>query len=376
MPNIKRGMMGAAGADTGCADCGLFAWGYNSVGQLGTGDTANLSSPVQVYAAVPTDFSAGNQFSAVIKTNGSLWTTGLNDNGQLGHGNTTNLSAFTQVGSDTDWDQISCGDDHWIARKTGGTVWTCGSGYRGFLGNDSTANVSTAVQVGSDTDWTTVMTSGVSVSAFKGTSLYGWGAGYAGSLGNNAGVDYSSPVLIGTGYANGVRSSHGSNQYLNNQIKTDNTIWVAGYGYRGSGGTGASGNPYYNTYTQIGSAQWTWVCFGRYNNMARRTDGTLYAWGWNNGGNLGTGNTTSYSSPVLVTGGETWGADFRHGGKGDYSSAAINTSGELFGWGNGGYGALGLGNETDYSAPQQIGSATDWTAIDRGPQHALGVITG
>jgi len=375
MPNIKRGMMGAAGADTGCADCGLFAWGYNSVGQLGTGDTANLSSPVQVYAAVPTDFSAGHQFSAVIKTNGSLWTTGLNDNGQLGHGNTTNLSAFTQVGSDTDWDQISCGDDHWIARKTGGTVWTCGSGYRGFLGNGSTANVSTPVQVGGDTDWTTVMTSGVSVSAFKGTSLYGWGSNYAGSLGDGTTVDYSSPVLIGTGYANGVRSSGSKNQYLNNQIKTDNTIWVAGYGYKGAGGTGASGNPYYNTYTQIGSAQWTWVTFGQYSNMARRTNGDLYAWGRNASGGLGTGNTTATSSPVLVTGGETWGAGFRHGARSSSVGSAINTSGELFAWG-GATMALGLGTPTAYSVPQQVGSATDWSAIDMGSDHTLGVRTG
>jgi len=376
MPNIKKGMMAAAGADTECEDCGLFAWGYNGNGQLGTGDTTNLSSPVQVYAAEPTDFSAGKHFSAVIKTDGSLWTTGLNGDGQLGHGNTTNLSTFTQVGSDTDWDQISCGDDNWIARKTGGTIWTCGSGYKGFHGNGTTTAVSSPIQVGSDTDWTTVMTSGVTVSAFKGTSLYGWGSGYAGSLGDNGGVDYSSPVLIGTGYANGQRSSHGSNQYLNNQIKTDNTIWVAGYGYKGSGGTGDSGNPYHNTYQQIGSAQWTWVTFGRYCNMARRTDGTLYAWGWNNYGNLGTGNTTSYSSPVLVTGGETWGADFRHGAKGNYGSAAINTSGELFAWGQAIYGETGLGNTTAYSAPQQVGSETDWTAIDRGPMHSLGVRTG
>lgn len=374
MPNIKKGMMAAAGVDTGCADCGLFVWGNNEKGQLGLGDTTGRSSPVQVYAAVPTDFSGGYKFSAFIDEDGGLWTVGLNDQGQLGQGDTTDLSTFTQVGSLTTWDQISCGNDHWIARKTDGTIWTCGSGSKRDPPHSSP--ISSPAQVGSDSDWTTVMTFGEGISAFKGTSLYSWGHGDDGQMGDGNMLDYTVPTLIGTGYVNSVRSSNGKSAWLNNQIKTDNTIWVAGWGYKGSGGTGDSGDPYYSDYTQIGSeTDWTWVTFGQFGNMARRTDGSLYSWGWNVFGSLGTDDATSYSSPVLVAGGETWGAGFRHGACGSLGRAAINTSGELFAWGSNASGECGLGDTTNYSTPQQVGSETDWTAIDRGTHHALGVRT-
>jgi len=40
--------------------------------------------------------------------------------------------------------------------------------------------------------------------------------------------------------------------------------------------------------------------------MGLTTGGTLWAWGYNNRGQLGQGNTTSYSSPVQVGALTTW----------------------------------------------------------------------
>jgi len=374
MPSIKRGMMGAAGTES---DAGLFVWGHNGLGQLGDGTTTNRTSPIQVYASVPTDFSGGSDSSAFIKADGTLWTSGLNDKGQLGHGNTTNLSTYTQVGSLTNWASVSFGTKAWVARKTDGTVWACGHGYNGFTDNGASTDYSSPIQIGSDTDWTTVMTAGRVISGFKGTTLYSWGFGHVGAHGGGTTGAFLSPVQIGTGYANGVRGSNGVNQYNNYQVKTDNTIYSAGYELFGMGqGTSGSGGAHYiNTYSQIGSAQWTWVCFGYWWTFARRTDGTLYSWG--QGGNrLGVGNSTSYSSPVLVSGSLTVSADFRAGGVGSNHGGVVTTSGTLYMWGDSGSGQLGLGNTTGYNTPQQVGDKTDWSKIDAGTDFTMAVRTG
>jgi alpha-tubulin suppressor-like RCC1 family protein len=45
---------------------------------------------------------------------------------------------------------------------------------------------------------------------------------------------------------------------------------------------------------------------------------------------------------------------------------AIKTDGTLWSWGQGAtYGALGLGNVTNYSSPKQVGALTSWTTLCR-----------
>ena len=63
--------------------------------------------------------------------------------------------------------------------------------------------------------------------------------------------------------------------------------------------------------------------------MAIKTDGTLWAWGGNNYGGLGQGNTTNYSSPVQVGALTTW--DKIAGGP--FASYAIKTDGAFWSWG-------------------------------------------
>ena len=376
MPNIKRGMMAAAGGVAEpCEDCGLFAIGTNASGQLGLGDTTSRSSPVQTYAAVPTDFSAGQHFSGLVKTDGTLWMTGKNNYGQLGLGNTTDVSSWTQVGTGTTWDQVSCGQGFTIARKTDGTIWTWGENDLGQLGDGTAVTKSSPVQVGSLTDWTTVISWGEGAVAYKSDALWAWGLGTSGQHGNGASTTYSSPVQVGaSGFANGIRSSAGSGQYATWHPKTDNSIVTAGYGYQKSLGLGNVTST--NTFTQIGSTDWTWVTLNQYNGLARRTNGDLYSWGFSPGSYYANGDGTTNnntSSPVQIGSGETWGAGFRHGATTTYGGMAINTSGELFGWGYNGSGQKGTSTTTSYSVPTQVGSETDWTAIDLGTTHTLGV---
>jgi alpha-tubulin suppressor-like RCC1 family protein len=89
----------------------LWAWGRNTNGQLGNGSTTSTSSPVQIGVLTNWSLAVGgsNNYSAAIKTDGTLWTWGANGFGQLGTGNTTNTSSPTQIGLYTSWLDVAAG---------------------------------------------------------------------------------------------------------------------------------------------------------------------------------------------------------------------------------------------------------------------------
>jgi alpha-tubulin suppressor-like RCC1 family protein len=93
---------------------------------------------------------------------------------------------------------------------------------------------------------------------------------------------------------------------------------------------------------------------------AIKTDGTLWSWGYNGGGQLGLGNKTNYSSPKQVGGLTNWSAI---SGNGQSHCLAVKTDGTLWSWGANYFGALGLGNRTDYSSPKQVGALTAWSRV-------------
>ena len=72
---------------------------------LGLGDTINRSSPVQVGALTDwtNKIALGQEATAVIKTNGTLWVWGRGYQGNLGLGNTSGYNSPKQVGALTTW---------------------------------------------------------------------------------------------------------------------------------------------------------------------------------------------------------------------------------------------------------------------------------
>ena len=93
--------------------------------------------------------------------------------------------------------------------------------------------------------------------------------------------------------------------------------------------------------------------------------GALFAWGSNqgdSGGALGQNNTTEYSSPVQIPG-TTWA---QVSARGDTTSVtATKTDGTLWAWGQNNHGQLGQNSRTLYSSPVQVGSDTTWKYDDR-----------
>ena len=96
--------------------------------------------------------------------------------------------------------------------------------------------------------------------------------------------------------------------------------------------------------------------------MALKKDGTLWAWGNNDFGELGLGDTIEQHAPTQVGTANDWAAAYCLG----HHSVALKKDGTLWAWGENSYGQLGVGDTTDRSSPTQVGSARDWAAIAPG----------
>jgi alpha-tubulin suppressor-like RCC1 family protein len=198
--------------------------------------------------------------------------------------------------------------------------------------------------------------------------MWSWGKNASGQLGLGNITDYSSPKQIGA-LTTWATLSAAYTRVL--AIKTDGTMWTWGAGSFGQLGLGNTTS--YSSPKQIGALT-TWSkasCTLSYSTLAVKTDGTMWSWGLGGSGQLGLGNTTSYSSPKQIgalTGWSAVAASYQF-------SAAIRTNGTLWMWGQGSYGRLGLGNTTSYSSPKQIGALTGWSTVAIGMRHTLALKT-
>jgi alpha-tubulin suppressor-like RCC1 family protein len=347
----------------------LYSWGLNSDGQLGQNTITNLSSPVQVGAL--TDWSqatGGTNFSAAVRTNGTLWSWGDNANGELGQGDVTIRSSPVQVGALTDWAQVSGGNEFCAAVKTNGTLWSWGNGDNGRLGHNDRNNLSSPRQVGTLTDWSQVSTGTNFCAAVKTNgTLWSWGDNDSGQLGQGSRIARSSPVQVGA-LTDWSQVSAGSNFCA--AIKTNGTLWSWGLNQDGQLGQNIARTIARSSPVQVGGADWAQLSCGNDFCAAVKTNGTLWAWGL--GGVTGQNNVINRSSPVQV-GALT---DWSQVSAGLGFCAAIKTNGSLWTWGSGNAGRSGQGDTIDRSSPVQVGALTTWDTIGQGSrrEHNIAIL--
>ncbi len=102
--------------------------------------------------------------------------------------------------------------------------------------------------------------------------------------------------------------------------------------------------------------------------MGIKTDGTLWAWGWN----IRSGYTTNINtSPVQIDSATNW----QSASAGYDHALAIKTDGTLWGWGMNIYGQVGDGTRAIKAAPVQIGTATNWQSVAAGYQFTEAIKT-
>jgi alpha-tubulin suppressor-like RCC1 family protein len=250
----------------------LWGWGPDWIG--------GVSSPVQEISG-STDWkqvSFGSTHVLAVKANNTIWARGVQSYGELGLGDVTERSSFVQVGANTNWKQVSCGLHHTAAVKFDGTLWTWGRNDSGQLGQDLTwpptnlARSSPVQTVIGGNDWKQVSCGFKNTSAIKedGT-LWVWGSNRFGQIGNNiqsitlgdggAGDNVPYPYMVSTA-RNWRQVVSGFN--LTTALKTDGTLWAWGFNPQKFNTSGANNDPVFtdrSSPTQIhnGSNNWKFI---------------------------------------------------------------------------------------------------------------------
>jgi alpha-tubulin suppressor-like RCC1 family protein len=107
------------------------------------------------------------------------------------------------------------------------------------------------------------------------------------------------------------------------------------------------------------------IAAGGYHSLALKNNGTVYAWGYNNYGQLGNGNKINSSIPILINNLTNVTAV----AAGTHHSLALKSDGTVWAWGRNDYGQLGIGTTNNSSFPVQVTGLTNVVAIAAGAHH-------
>lgn len=189
-------------------------------------------------------------------------------------------------------------------------------------------------------------------------SLYSWGNDSRYQLGDGTQTSRSSPQKVDSlsgvasvaGYSYGYEDGYSAEYALSFFLKSDGTLWACGYNALGQLGIGTATDQTSPAQVMTGVAAISSGTDGH--TMILTTGGALYACGYNGQGQLGTGDTTNRSSPVQVMKDKTVaavsaGSDF---------TLILTTEGALYVCGSNYYGQFGNGatSSTSASTPVQV----------------------
>ncbi|HML52292.1 MAG TPA: putative Ig domain-containing protein [Propionicimonas sp.] len=101
--------------------------------------------------------------------------------------------------------------------------------------------------------------------------------------------------------------------------------------------------------------------------------GTAKCWGYNNNGQLGTGDQVNRTAPTAVSG---LTEPVKAVANGTGFSCALTQAGGVYCWGLNNYGQLGHGDTLSHYTPVEVTGLSDVTAISAGSTHACALTTG
>lgn len=254
-------MIGAGFADYNQS---LWGWGQNIQGTLGTGNNTSTSSPVQTLIGFGNKVRKlamyDQENSGFVDTLGNLWSWGFNNHGQVGNGSVAANSSPVVVASSAKFKSIvngSWSDLSAMALDVSGQLWAWGFNANGQLGIGSVTAKSTPTLVLGGINWAY---GAITVNSF------------------HCGID-----------VNGVGYAWGNNN--NGQLGVGDV------------------NPRSSPVAILGSITWKQLIpISLTGNAMLGLDTSGNAWGWGDGanGNLGTGTSIAYSSPIQVVGGHNF----------------------------------------------------------------------
>ena len=307
-----------------------------------------LSAPAAAAAAT------GAPSTSAAATGGTLRAWGYNVTGQLGNGTETGSDTPVKVKlpTGTKITSVRGGCNHSVTLTTKGHVLAWGLNNHGQLGDGTTNDSDTPVRVkfASGTKITSVRAGCFfSIAITTKGHILAWGNGADGQLGDGRTSDSRTPVRVKLPAGTKVKSITAGDKHAL-AITTKGHLYAWGFnddGELGNGTTSDSSKPVKvrlpaGTEVKIVSA-------GDFHTLALSTAGQLYAWGYNGKGEFGNGTTASSVTPVAVA--------FPAAGAikslvaGCFHSLALTSDGVVLAWGLNNEGELGDGSNASSSLP-------------------------
>ena len=223
-------------------DGSLWAWGNNSIGQLGLGSSgAFVTTPQLVSAESWLTAELGGNFTFAIRADGSLWSWGGNGQGQLGRGYFSGVTPQPNpqmVGTDT-WLSISTSTSTAAGIRADGSLWAWGNNGGGVVCPTTNHGLGQATKqnLGSSYQWQSVHLTINSAHAVRADgSLWGWGSNSSGQLGIGTTEIFSDVPShtfrrVGADY-DWVVAGGNSSRWA---IKENGTLWT--WGHNGDSGS-------------------------------------------------------------------------------------------------------------------------------------------
>jgi alpha-tubulin suppressor-like RCC1 family protein len=317
-----------------------------------------------IQAANGNRIAAGPSYSLFLKSGGSLWGMGYN----LALGNDPWITGPQQILS-SNVTAIAAGGEHHLSVKSDGSLWAMGDNTAGQLGDGTTISTNMPEQIVSS-GVTTVAAGGFTSFFLKSDgSLWAMGRNNSGELGDgtsDGGLYYAdTPEQI---VSSGVVAMAGGTWH-SLFVKSDGSLWAMGdnsMGQLGNGTADLGAISYHNLPEKIVSSGVTAVAAGRYFSLFLKSDGSLWAMGYNDNGQLGDGTMHYTNAPEqIVSSGVTAIA------AGEIHALFLKSDGSLWAMGNNGEGQLGYGSGLVLTnRPQRIVSG-GVVAIAAGAMHSI-----
>ena len=208
-----------------------------------------------------------------------------------------------------------------------------------------------------------------------GKTLFAWGANSDGQLGGGAARSTPDEVALELPPGVEVKAAVAGEKH-NLAVTTDGALY--GWGSNGSGQLGdgtLTRRPTPVRITLPDEAGVQAVAAGDNHSLAAATDGTLYAWGFNGSGQLGTGKVSNDRTPVKVALPDD--VRVEAVAAGDNHSVALATNGSVYAWSYNGSGQLGDGTMSNAPTPVKVALPDDVRieVVAAAGEHSVAVAT-